>query len=86
MTENNQAKVSVWKKMRTQLHLILCALTLLHIIFYAVYWLANRNLISGVNSFLANIIKLQLPYLNIVLWLSGLLALWSFGRLFTLSH
>lgn len=86
MTENNQAKVSVWKKMRTQLHLILCALTLLHIIFYAVYWLANKNLFGSVNKFLGNITGFSLPYVNIILWLSGLLALWSFGRLFTLCH
>lgn len=76
ISERNQK----WIKFRLWLHLILAILTILHVLFYCVYWAVNTPFIPPVETFIAQITRLDLPYILILLSLSGLVGIWSMVR------
>jgi len=60
---------------------ILTGLTLLHSLFFLVYWLTNALFYTAVNEFLVKAIKIQSDFVLIFMLLSAAIGLWSLIRL-----
>lgn len=60
---------------------ILTGLTLLHSLFFLVYWLTNALFYASVNEFLGKAVKLQVDFVLIFMLLSAAIGLWSLVRL-----
>jgi glycerophosphoryl diester phosphodiesterase len=77
---------SHWDKLRIHFHMIFACLILLHVIFYLVYWFANAVIIPSVDGFVKGLIKLNLPYVYIVVGLSFALGIWSIIRIIQMQY
>ncbi len=69
-------------RLRQQLHYLLAFILLLHCVFFLVYWVAVGGFRSDVDHFIGQILNLQLPYVTILMVLTGLVGFWSFVRVF----
>lgn len=71
-TSNNKWKI--------QLHYFLALILVVHSIFFLVYWFSVGSFREDVDQFITNTIDWDLPYTNILVVMTGLIALWSVMR------
>jgi hypothetical protein len=66
---------------KIRIHYILALVLLIHCAFYFVYWLAVGDFKAAVDQFIIDLIEIDLPYTIILMTLSGVIGMWSLGRL-----
>lgn len=71
---------SVKDRIKIQLHYFFSLIVLVHCALYLVYWFAVANLKSDVDQFIQNLTTWQLPYTTILMFMTGLIGLWSLVR------
>lgn len=82
MAKNNHP----WRKLIIRLNFFLALTLLFHSGFYLVYWIAVGDFKGVVDQFIAGSVGMDLPFTIILMALSGLIALWSLGRLLGLQQ
>jgi len=63
------------------LQVILPIIVLIHAVFFIFYWLTNSLFYSETNDYLTKMLEKRLDYISLCLLISGLIGLWSIGRL-----
>lgn len=76
MTETHETN----HRLRQRLHYLLAFILLLHSLFFMVYWIAVGRFRGEVDQFVGDLIGLDLPYVTIVIVLTGIVAFWSLIR------
>lgn len=69
-------------RLRQRLHYLLAFILLLHCVFFFIYWVAVGRFRGDVDQFIGQTINFQLPYVTILMVLTGIVGFWSFIRVF----
>jgi glycerophosphoryl diester phosphodiesterase/heme/copper-type cytochrome/quinol oxidase subunit 3 len=81
MTPNELKGNPSHRKFGFWLNVLLIGVVLLHISFFLAYWILNTSLTRSTNDYITKLVKLNIPYVTILLILVGLLGVWAIIRL-----